>query len=280
MSKVQAIGDGPVRFFTDDGVLLELLISEIYFEDGAIGTTRWPNASPAKLLEWLMYLAKRGDLVPAAKPPTPSSLIAKAVDTGPNGNRIQIEVKAVVGDSTKVDVAVSEVDVHEGLTLATLTGRLAATGLLCVSTNMAGAPDPIKCDPVPVTLPVGPAAPPTWVIANTAAAPFMFVSLEPKRMDDGFASSDFKIVVSDVQPAVGGATFTLTVTWKKTLTGLAMNGALATKIPEALEAFKYLVTFEAPPGGWKLPRPGAVTLFGGRDPAPAVHAAATLLAND
>lgn len=273
MTQTKAIGSGPIFFFTADGTLIDLPIGSVYFDENGIGTTRPADSSSAKLLDWLKYLAKRGDIVPATTPVPAQSLIARAVTAGPPGNRIDIEVRRSVADATKVDITVTQTDTYEALTLASLASIDTSACLLKVKTNTAGAPDPAALDPVPVG---GTAADPIWVLSDDTAG--KTASLEPKRKGTGFAAADFRVTVSNVQAAAGGATFTLTVKWSKTVQNLAMTGA--TRIPDALSAFQYLVTFEAPADGYKLPRPGTLTLTGGRDAVAAAKASATLLAND
>jgi hypothetical protein len=274
----EAIGKGPVLFFTSEGVMIQVPLNQITFDDnGAVDTSFQTDASTAKLKEWLAYLAKRGDLKPAGTKPGPPALKAIAQFDGPGGNNIEVTISPS-GAANQVDVAVKKVDTYEGLTLATLEARLgtaaapvaANTGLLRVHTLTAGAPMPAAN---PDVAPDAAAGAVTWTIAKNAAAPENPVKLEAKRAGAGFDADDFVVAISNVV----GSSFTLTVTWAPTP---VTNVELA-DIPADLDAaFQYLVKFAAPAQNVaiKLPAPVTTTLGGGRDALAPAAAVATVLA--
>jgi len=287
MSRTQAIAKDPVQFFRLDGVMVEIPIANIYFDDGVIGTSYPLDASSDKLPDYLTFLAKRGDLKPAPVPEV--TLLRATAKPGGGGNRITITV-APSSDTTKVDITVTQTDVYDLLTLASLNAVLGdqmtpvATnnGLLRVRTNTAGAPDPVELDLTERDA-GSTAAAPTWTISDTSpsASP---VKLEPKDAStaSGFGQATFRVVIPTVTPAAGGATFTLRVETTIKVTGIAFGGS--TLPSAALDKFKYLVTFTAagaaPAAGYPLPRASTTSLHGGADQTAPVPATATLLAAD
>jgi hypothetical protein len=271
MARTAALGDGPVAFFTE-GVQVEVPLSAIYFENDAVRTTRTDLPGFDK---WIAFLASRNRLVAGAAPPVAKAIVVTAAAPGAAGNDIQVTVSRKT--DTTVDITVTETDKYEGLTLATLTSRLGNAagetgtkpGLLHVKSFPTGSE----------TLPVVAAAnipstgtPPKWTIAGTGATA---VTLEPRR-STGFNAGDRKTVsISNVSAPAAGATFTLTVTWTK-----AVADTTLADLPTALAQLGYLITADAPDSGFKLPRPGTVTLAGGREPVAATPASATVLANE
>jgi len=283
MSKTTALGTGPIVFSTDDGAQIEVPLSAIYFESNRVGTYRSP-ASP-RLTKWLEFLASRGRLVPTATPPPPAAIVVTAVAAGYAGNNIAVTVTPKA-DPTKVDVTATETDKYERLTLETLNAQLGVTGgeagsrpgLLRVKTNPKTA-DPVAALDIAATPPAAGATLPTWTAAGAGAA--VAFTLEPRRPGTAalFDAGDIDVSVSDVTPPPGGGavggTFTLTVTWSRKATNVTA-GNVAAKLAD----LGYVVTVDPPDGGFKLPRPGTVSLAGGSEPTAAVAAKANVLAND
>lgn len=306
MARTAALGDGPVSFFRN-GVLIEVPLSALYFENDVVGTTRADLALQPEFVAWITFLKSRGRLVADVAPQPAKALTVKAADTGSLGNSIQFTVapKSAPGVTpVTVDVTVTETDKYEGVTLATLAtlvGIKAGTagtrpGLLWLTaapTAATSALVPVESPPpAGVTVTAGAGALPTWVITTAAgpggAAGATVFTLEPRRPGAGatlFDASNLKLVsISNVRPAAAGATgptFTLTVTWSKTIADVTLSPAT---IATTLAPLGYLVTINGPDGAaaaiTKVPQTGTVVLTGGSDTVAPVNATATVMAAD
>src|ERR1044071_9860688 len=125
MSRTPAIGSDPVLFYRPDGLLEEISLADVYFDGGIVAWDHAVDPAHQKVPALLTYLAARGVLRPAPKPAAIASVSAMAAKDGPIGNRIEIEIApSTSGDPTKVDITVTETDVYEKLSLATLPARL------------------------------------------------------------------------------------------------------------------------------------------------------------
>ena len=105
------------------------------------------------------------------------------------------------------------------------------------------------------------------------------MTLEPRIEGAAFDETDFTLVsISNVVPPAGGATdatFTLTVTWSRTVTGVTVAN-MATKLAD----LAYLVTFTAPATGFVLPRAGTYALAGGSEPGAPTAATVSIIGNE
>lgn len=280
MTKTVAIGDGPVVFFKG-GVQVEVPLSEIYFENSVIGTTR-TDLLP-ELQTWLAYLASRGRLN-AGLEPSSTAFVVSAVQRGVAGNDIELRVapKSAAGVvPVTVDVTVTETDQYQGLTIATLLNALGdqgvggtRLGLVTVRSNPPASSAAAVVANASVPLVPGAAAgdPPTWTIAGTGAGA---VKLQPRTPGAEFDAGTKTLAISDPVAATG--TFTLTATWTRIVRDVDANN-----IGAKLAELGYLVVV-APPQGeaaiTKVPRPGTVKLTGGSAPVAATAAIAVVLAN-
>ncbi len=297
MTQTPAVGDGPVGFFTADGQQISIPLSGIYFEDDTVKTRSAVTPSnPAGLDSWLAYLVAQGRLSPSAAPPIADAMILTAPVAGSNGNSISVTVTP--NGAAAVDVTVTALDVYPGLTvddLEAVLGRSGATqlgsqpGLVRFVPPPAPGPGPAPAALDPAAVPPG--APvttvtadiPSWAIpASTGATPsFTLAARSPGSLAVGTELSGvWTIEVRDIRhPVTGPTTFTLAVTWTKTVLGVRLadlNNTL-TGLP-ALLAFGVTITPPPPPGGYKLPVAGTVGLGGGAALVPATPATATLVA--
>jgi hypothetical protein len=276
MARVDALGDGPVVFFTKGGTRIEVPLSLIKFDDGKVVTTRGNDPNSADLQKWLEYLAMENRLTPGLAPPLAPAVVFTAANAGALGNNIQIIVTGKT--PLTVDITATSTDRYEGLTRATLDATLGTStaagskpGLLRVQSNPpAGVNDaPNADDPDVVADTTG--AVPTWTIAGAGGAnPAV---LEPRYQGAGVtALPDDQVTVSVTGVTAAHPTFTLTVVWKYTAQDVDK-----THIPATLGA---LVKVSPPSAaGFVLPRPGVITLSGGSEPKTAVPATATALAS-
>ena len=277
------MGSGPVVFCTDDGKQIQVPLSLIYFENGAVGTSRPNDASSANLLGWLQYLASRGRIVPGATSPAKTALVFKATDPGAYGNNITITAAAVVPATTprRIDLTVALTDRYPNLKLAdlahlddlmgTAAARGSKPGLLRVKPPLPAnavlptAGEKPEADRTPVA---GVTPPANWTLSGTGADALV---LEPSMPGDPF---DEGTTVVRVEAGAAANSVTLVVTWFATVRNLAATDNFATK----LDPFRLLVKLgDTPADGFTLPGDGTVSLSGGSDRADAVAATATLL---
>ncbi len=300
MSERKAIGDGPVVFFDDEGRQISIPLSAITIDGG---TVKVDQVEPAEPLEtWLKFLVTQGRLTPDTAPAAPVALVATAAVSGANGNTISVNIAKNNANPTLIDVTVTETDMYEGLTIADKlspsylptvigVGGTPAVGGGAGTPGTSGArPGLVRVTPTAIDPPLGatPADPiaakketnaPNWTFASgPGAAPSSF-SLEPRILDPASATTSWTVEVKDILPVAGAArsTFTLAVTWRKTVTLAPTDdsAALLTK----LASLGLAVTIKAPDGApAKLPALGTFTLRGGADVAAAKAATATLVA--
>jgi hypothetical protein len=283
VAQVTAVGSGPVVFSADDGKQIQVPLTLIYFEDGAVGTSRTNDASSANLLLWLRYLVRRGRIGPGASSPPKTALAFKATNPGASGNNITITAAEVVPATTprRVDLTVALTDRYPNLRIVDLghlddlMGTAGAAGskpgLLRVKTPLPGNPvlPTVGEKPEDDRTPVGGVTPPAnWTLSGTGADALV---LEPSTPGDAF---DAGTTVVRVDAGAAADSVTLVVTWSATVRNVAATDDFATK----LDPFRLLVKLGDPPaGGFTLPRPDTVSLTGGADSSDAVAATATLL---
>ena len=162
-------------------------MSEIYFDNGVVGTYRPIDSSSHKLLQWLNYQASLGRIVAALDPPTPHAFLVEAATAGAYGNRIEITTAPAATPTAvdSVDVKVSATDRYPDVKVADLAGLLGTAasagvpavkgtdpGLLQVSDNPADA-----SEPTPGIVPEAPTA--TWKLTGTGAKA---VKLKPRTL--------------------------------------------------------------------------------------------------
>jgi hypothetical protein len=280
MAKTGAIGDGPIVFFTDAGGQVQVPLSDIFFNNGVVGTSRTDLSSP-RFDNWIKFLASRGRIVASDTPQPVRVLDVTATDPGRSGNNIQLTVTPTL-DSSRVDVTVTETDRYPGLTLETIAVLLGvkngvsgtAPGLLRCATDPTASVSPApKMAPVDIHKPVASA----YTAAElTIEGGGKKVTLEPRRSSVDFDTGERRLTVSDLQPPTDATVFTLTFTWTKTIPNL-----LKADIPSKLAPLGYLVAFKADGGASvsKLPVPGTVKLSGGTPDVVAQKASASVLAD-
>jgi hypothetical protein len=248
-------------------------MSSIYFDDGAIGTSRPNDASSEQFLAWLKYQAMLGRIVAAAKPPTPAAFVVQAAHAGAYGNEIEVETAPAAAPTKvdSVDVTVSATDRYADVKVAELAGLLGTAadagtqpGILHVSDAPAGASEPKKG---PVVEAGG-----EWALAGDAGGPV--VKLAARNPGAAFDAGKVHVNIDDGETA---GTFTLVVTWWATAADIVPADFAAAFSPK----FDFLVVITQPAGGpFLTPRAGRISLVGGSEPRAAVTAKATIPADD
>jgi hypothetical protein len=264
MARTPALSNGPVEFTNAGGNQVSLPLSSIFFDGKTIHSEgSIYNANKAAADDWLTYLAKIGEIVPDANPPSKTAMVIKAKSAGSTGNFIQIRFSNP--DNTdptnvKFDVTVTETDAYPGLTPATIQQALGAQPGLVVLPGTAPTelPQPGSY-PLAVTNPNSPAS---VDIPKNSGSGNAF-TLQAKA--DGPDGALTQVTIKDVT----ATTFTLTAAWMKTATQIMASNIGAT--------FDYEITVSAPTGGTlSAPAAGTVTLSGGSDAASARQASAVV----
>src|SRR5882757_5770479 len=123
MARTPALSNGPVEFTDVGGNQVSLPLSSIFFDGKTIHAEgSIYNSHKAAADDWLTYLAKIGEIVPDADPPSKTAMVITAKHAGSTGNFIQIQFSNPDNsDSTNVkfDATVTETDTYPGLTPAT-----------------------------------------------------------------------------------------------------------------------------------------------------------------
>jgi hypothetical protein len=95
-----------------------------------------------------------------------------------------------------------------------------------------------------------------------AAASGTAFTLEAKKV-----GADGNLTQVTVTPVADNSSFTLAVTWSKTVSGITAAGVAT--LDTALAPLAYEISIAKPTSGFAQPQPGTVTLSGGVDPATA-----------
>src|SRR4051794_2985271 len=101
-------------------------MSSIYFDDGALGTTRPHDASSDKLLAWLKHLAGLGRIAATAAQPASPAFVVAAAEAGTYGNKIEVTTGPAAAPTKpdSVDVTVSATDRYPDVKVGELEGLL------------------------------------------------------------------------------------------------------------------------------------------------------------
>jgi hypothetical protein len=272
MTYYSATGTSPVSFVDGHQNQVEIPLNEVFFTPNGVDASSWPlfSANATLVPALLAQLAAQGALSASAAAAAAPSQTATATQAGPMGNSITITFASPSPAAGTVTITVAAKEVYSDLTPGGLSGALGSTaattgGLVFVSdAGTGGMPENFTG-----VISGGPdfdlAAPDASDHTKTA-----FKLAATNQTDDAAAQLIHIAIVPDSAPTP--TTFTLTVSWTKTATGVTL-ASLATTNPYA-----YLVAFSGPTG--PLPAAGSISLKGGAAAAganPAKAASASLL---
>jgi hypothetical protein len=264
MARTPALTNGPVEFTDSKGNQVSLPLSSIFFDGNTIhaeGPLYTANQAAAD--DWLTYLAKIGEIVPDANPPSKTAMVIQAKAAGSTGNLIQVQFSNLDDtdpNDVKFDAAVTETDTYTQLTPGTVQAALAAQpGLVSVPGSPATELPKPGAYALAVSAPNTPAS--VDIPKNSGAGNAFTVQARTDAADGALT----QVTIKDVT----ATTFTLVAAWKKTATQITAANVGAT--------FDYEITVSAPTGGaLSAPAAGTVTLSGGSDAAPANEASAVV----
>jgi len=270
------LGGGPISILDGAGKQLEIPLNLLSFNDSGLDASGWPSYAANKALvdPWINSLVQRQLLRPGQAPAAAPALVIAARDKGSEGNTISIAISnvkpaaapAVPGDTT-VDVTVTVTQAYPGLTAASIVSELGTTatngsqpGLAIVKAGTVKAPD------VAVEGDFSGGPPAKWAPLLKDGATVAF-TLNARNNDDPDSVNPHGAITAVVPGATpADTTFTLTLSWRKTKTGVKLSN-LGT-------AFVYVLNVSAPPSGFAPPAAGVFNLIGGADASSAAAAAA------
>ena len=255
MAYYPVAGTGPVSFVDVNQNQLEIPLNQIFITPNGVDASSWPHFSANATLvpALLAQLVSQGAVSASTTPAAPPSLTATATHAGTGGNSITIAFSSPSPAAGTVTITVTAKEVYKDLTPATIgttlgTSVAAAEGLVYVSDPGTGE--------MPGTFSGAISAGPAFDLAvpEAADATKTAFTLAAAIQDPAV---DAQLIKIDIVPDAGAppTTFTLTVSWTKTQTGVTL-ASLGTTNP-----FAYLVTFNGQSG--PLPAAGSIALKGG-----------------
>jgi len=270
-----AVSTGPVPFTSDDGHYFLIPLSAVSFDSSGKATlAAWPlyNTYKTALDLFLPRLLTAGVIQKGPVPPAKPALKATAVTPGASGVAVEMTFANVTPNvatppASTANVTVKETDTYAGIALAKLVETIgnAANGGTRPGLVFVSGPAPTEM-PQNGDYDLAIAAPGSAAkvdVTKTGGGGTAF-TLQARSAD---AAGDLiNAKISDANNAA--KTFTLTVTWNKPVNGAAIS-TLANQ-------FAFVVKIDPPPGGYRAPVAGKVTLAGGQDAVslPAVKATA------
>ncbi len=283
-----AVGDGPIEFTDSSGRQFVIPLSALEFDDSNnLTANAWPGytAHKAELDPYLKYLLKEGFIQRGSSSPQKQAMVVKAADPGSAGNNLQIaftNIKPDPGDPTNAakttfDAVISEQETYSLLGidssnpnfLKTVLGTETITGSQPGAVHALDADTPKLPKAGEYTLSGGGNTTPSSVKIPANSSGDAFNLAARKNGADG---DNTKVVISNVDTTAN--TFSMDVTWSKTITGTKVGD-----LPAKLQDTGYAIQVDAPDGGgFALPAAGTYGLHGGAEAQAAQAAQAVIIA--
>jgi hypothetical protein len=265
MAAFPVVGDGPISFFdvvTGQQTLVPL--SCVQSPDGTAIELLPPFAAmahAAAIKALIATLLGSGRLSFGTGPAPALAFVLTAADDGSAGNNVTVDIQYPT-TPTLFDVAATESETYDALTVASIKTVLGTPGVAGTRPGLVHVLDGA------IAMPVAAAAQPLTGGTPMVAAQFPVpaaagnaFTVEARR--PGADSNVITVAITNVD--AGAGTFSLTVKWTKTVTGVD-----ASTIGAKLADLAYLVTVTAPASGpFALPAAAKLSLGGGVDPAAA-----------
>jgi hypothetical protein len=268
MANTPATGNGPFEFTNSQGEQISIPLSAITFDSTGqpIVDPDWSSyttSDPGKTL--LKYAVKEALIKPRPTPSPFPAMVIRAADPGAGGNHITVTVNVQPAPSSPpiadpmfvpFDLLITQTDVFANQTAATIATALAGGGGLVQivgPVNSSGVPG---AQNGPLT-----GSPPQLQVMGTGSPGGTVFVLGAKRTDPSASLTNVKVEPNVTSPPGSGSeTFTLTVTWTKTATGIT----LATLDSDVQSGLGYEITVAKPgSGAYSVPAAGSTTLSGG-----------------
>ena len=263
MAEKPVLGSGPISLL-ESGKQYSIPLSALYFDStGKLKADRWPSypSIASEVDTFLARLLVSGALAVGPEPAAKPAFLVKAAGAGSTGNSVTLLIENVAPDTnnppaSKADITVTETDTYSNVKpadLAALIGTSAGggskPGLVFLSSANPELPKAKSYTFTAATPGTDPAT--AKIEKNSGTGDAFTLESRSKATDANLTKAEIKNV-----DATAG-TFTMVVTWTKKVT--------ATQVDSVATPLSYAVVITAPPGGYRAPVPGVVTLSGGSD---------------
>jgi len=227
-----------------------------------------PSSLRSALTAALPGILAQGFVWPAPPVIAPVFTIT-AAEPGTIGNGVSITFANPSAANDTVDVTVSATQAYPGLTLATIgsvigtaAGGGSSPGLAFLSSTAPPTAMPASGGPISFAEPQGGSTYVAAVPAGSGSTPAFTLQALSSQADAALLTATISSVTA--------TSFTLTIAWKKSQTGVS----LASGLGALNSAFGFLLKFSPPPAGapasgaYAPPAAGTIVLAGGADPVP------------
>lgn len=270
MAKASAVGSGPIAYYGADGTRTLVQISDLFFENGIIKAKKTLSSD---VMDWIRYLVKRGDITEGSIASPVEALLAEAKHEGSGGNRIEIRIEATT-DPQKVTITAWQIDRYERMTYADLKARLGSSTTAGTEPGLFRVKGAFAAGLPPPALGAQTMKPDARPYCELAKQGGNVVALEARESGTNLDEGDFTVEIADLDATANPPVFTLITKWEHAVPNVR-TGEFTTK----LKKLGYIVTFEEPDGGWKVPRADQIRLGGGDEAHDASSATGTILAD-
>lgn len=264
---IRATGNGPFEFTNSQGKQISIPLSAIKFDSNGqpVVNSTWKSyvtTQPGQAL--LAYAVKEGLLAPQPQPSPFPAMVIGAADPGSCGNNITVAV-TISGVTTSppsndptltpFSLMVTETDTYTNQTASTIASTLASSGGLVQIVGPVNQGVPAHQSGT-----LG-GSPPQYSVLGSGSPPGWVFKLGAKHNVPDASRTQVSVTPNLTSPPDPGAgTFTLTVTWPKTVNGITLP-TLESMIQSQLS---YEITVSKPSSGaYSLPAAGSTTLAGG-----------------
>jgi hypothetical protein len=284
MANTPATGNGPFEFTSANGSQISIPLTAFTFDanNNIVVDPAWETitqAQPGSTV--LSFAVKEGLIAPAPVPSPFPAMTIRAADPGTGGNNISITVAVSsstasppTNDPTQVpfSITVTETDVYNGLTAATIESVLGSSAVTGSSPGLVQVvPDSVDLSGVPVATTGALAGSPAQLDVDGSGSPALVFTLVAKKSGaDGTLTNVTVTPNTSSPPSSSPETFTLEATWTKTVNDITVSdlGALVSS------ELGYEITVSKPSSGaYSVPAAGVSQLSGG---AAGTSASATL----
>jgi hypothetical protein len=272
MANTPATGNGPFEFTSSAGKQISIPLSAFTFDAAGniVVDSAWQpltNAQPGSAL--LAHAVKEGLIAPTAVASPFPAMIIKAADPGAGGNNITVTVvvstivtSPPTNDPTLVpfSLTVAENDNYTGLTAATVENVLGSSAVTGSSPGLVqvvhGSVDPTGVPTLQNGVLLG--SPAEFDVVGSGSPGTVFILMAKRSGDSG--PTKIKITPNVASPPSANPTFSLLVSWTRTVSGITLPNLHAM----VQSALGYEITVSKPSSGaYSVPTAGVTTLSGG-----------------
>jgi hypothetical protein len=274
MSKTTVVGSSPISF-TDAGQSFLIPLSVLIFDEQKVIKFKDNTYSAdvqKKVLPWIYYLVKIGELTPGEKPVSNPAIEIAAKNAGKAGNNIQIkfqDIKEIDSTFTAVITATEIYKLSFKKSSVIFIEKVLGDDKLVHVKGAGTATETAPKDNKSYKLENGDDTSKSFKSIEAEPSGTAFIIEAKKNGEDG---KNITIDISDVNTT--DQTYTLTATWNPTFKDIKLGD-----LPGKLQGFQDVITVTKPTASeFAVPDAGVVFLNGGADKQDAVPAKTTALA--